>query len=458
MISLLYEKGTILIRGGGRLPNSYWDNRTKCFRSLALYYRDIVGFLRDSKVPFTDEVLKPMPCPKFRDLKLQLRDYQAKALKAWYEAGKWGTIALPTGSGKTLIAIKAISELEEASIVIVPTIDLLEQWVKELEKYLGVEVGRVGGGKYEPKAISVATYDSAYLRAGELGNKYPLVVFDEVHHLPAPSYSSIAEFFASPYRMGLTATYEREDGRHEKLPRLVGGKVFEIGVRELAGKHLAEYDLLIIKTGLTSEEREEYNRYYNIYLDYLRKRGLSLSNPDDFKRFIMMSGRDPKAREALLARHKARLIAMNSQTKIAALKNLLKKHKNDRILIFTEHNELAYRISRQFLLPLITHKTSKRERTYNLNCFKQGLYRILVTSKVLDEGVDVPEANVGIILSGSGSTREYRQRLGRLLRKKTGKKAVLYEIVSRATLEVGTSRRRHISVKEKLKRRSTGGR
>jgi superfamily II DNA or RNA helicase len=453
MIRLYYDKGTITVRGNIRVPNTSWDPRSKCFRGLALYYRDIVEYLRNSGLEYEDRVLDPVPCPRFRKPRLRLRDYQESALNAWLRAGKRGTIVLPTGSGKTAIAIEAVSRLNEASIVVVPTLDLMEQWVAKLGEELGIEAGLYGGGSHELRALTVATYDSAYLRAEELGNRFMLVIFDEVHHLPAPGYSAIAEIFASPYRMGLTATYEREDGLHAALPRLVGGKVYEIGVKKLAGRHLAEYDLKIIKTDLTPKEKEEYDRYYGIYQRFLRRSGITLRTPRDFRRFVMRTGRDAKAREALLARHKARVIALNSRAKLSALRDILRRHSSDRILIFTEHNELVHRISRRFLIPSITHKTSKEERRHNLACFREGTYRAIVTSKVLDEGVDVPEANVGVILSGTGSTREYRQRLGRLLRKREGKKAVLYEIVSRRTSEVGTSRRRHTPVSVKLKER-----
>ena len=102
--------------------------------------------------------------------------------------------------------------------------------------------GRVlGGGEWDIKALTVSTYDSAYIHADKLGNKFGLIIFDEVHHLPAAGYRNIAEMLASPFRMGLTATFEREDGLHEELNRLVGGKVFEKRVKELTGTHLSPY-------------------------------------------------------------------------------------------------------------------------------------------------------------------------------------------------------------------------
>jgi superfamily II DNA or RNA helicase len=125
---------------------------------------------------------------------------------------------------------------------------------------------------------------------------------------------------------------------------------------------------------------------------------------------------------------------------------VLREHSGpeDKAIIFTEYNDLVYTISREFLVPFITYTTPKDERQENLAKFRSGEYRAIVTSKVLDEGVDVPDANISVILSGSGSRREFVQRLGRILRKKGDKKAVLYEIVSQGTMEEGSStRRRH---------------
>jgi superfamily II DNA or RNA helicase len=251
--------------------------------------------------------------------------------------------------------------------------------------------------------------------------------------------------FTAPYRLGLTATYEREDGLHTELERLVGGKVYELTVDELTGKHLAEYTVKKIFVQLTQDEKKMYDNEYKKFVSYLREKKIILRTHDDFQRFIMRCGIDRRGREALLARHKARTIALNSRSKLNVLADILEKHWGERTIIFTEYNSLVYTISKTFFIPAITHKTRKDERTEILDKFREGIYKIVVTSKVLEEGIDVPEASVGIILSGSGSVREYRQRLGRVLRKKD-KPAILYEIVSSETSEIGISRRRHRKV------------
>ncbi|MEM4345240.1 MAG: helicase-related protein, partial [Candidatus Nitrosocaldus sp.] len=132
------------------------------------------------------------------------------------------------------------------------------------------------------------------------------------------------------------------------------------------------------------------------------------------------------------------------------LREVLAEHNDAKMIIFTQHNDLAYRIAREFLIPLITHNTSKAERADILKGFKEGMYRAIVTSKVLDEGIDVPDAEVGVIVSGTGSSREFVQRLGRLLRPKKGNKsAILIEIVSSETREMLMSSKRKRSVRTK---------
>jgi superfamily II DNA or RNA helicase len=193
---------------------------------------------------------------------------------------------------------------------------------------------------------------------------------------------------------------------------------------------------------LNSEEQAVYKRNYEVFRNYLKKKRIKLRNSRDFQRFIMRTGSDPKAREALLARNRAMDTALNAASKITALRTLLNENSDKKVLIFTQHNKLVYRISREFLLPAITHQTSKEERHDIMRKFKSANYKGIVTSRVLDEGIDVPDATVGVILSGTGSSREFIQRLGRLLRKKEGKKAKLVEIVTRETRETGISKRR----------------
>lgn len=457
MIKISFKQGTILIKGNVRVPNSVWDERSESFRAPAMYYRDITTYLRESGIDFEDDALDLLPCPDLAAAyeasgkKLKLRDYQAEALISWGENEKRGVLVLPTGSGKTLTGIRAIAGCNTPALVVVPTLDLLEQWKKELEEAFSMEIGKLGGGDKKILPVTVSTYDSAYIHAETLGNRFGLIIFDEVHHLPAAGYRSIAEFSASPCRLGLTATYEREDGLHTELNRLVGGKVYEKKVSELAGGHLAPYTIKRVSVALTDEEQKEYEKKYSVFLDYLRKTGMIMRSPQDFQKLVMKSGRDPEARKALLARNAARDLAFNSDSKIEKLREILEQHRDDRIFIFTEHNRLVHRISNSFFIPAITYRTPSKERSSILEKFREGRYRAVVTSKVLDEGIDVPEANIGIIASGTGSKRAYVQRLGRILRQKEGKEAVLYEIIAEETTETGTAKRRKEAVSTRKK-------
>ena len=130
------------------------------------------------------------------------------------------------------------------------------------------------------------------------------------------------------------------------------------------------------------------------------------------------------------------------------LESLLKQHCKDRLIIFTENNALVYNISKRHLIPAITHQTKTKERKQILDRFSAGEYHAVVTSKVLNEGVNVPEANIAIVLSGSGSRREHTQRLGRILRKREGKFATLYEVITEDTIEKGISQRRRRKTKK----------
>lgn len=444
MLRLWFDKGTLLLKGEVGTPYGKWDQRSNCYRIKACHYKDVLDYFKESNIPVQDAVSNLPPLEQIKS-NMKLRSYQNEALNKWQAADKRGVLVLPTAAGKTFIALKAIDLLRLQTLIVVPTLDLLDQWKKRVRDYLGVEAGTVGGGENEVRMITVATYDSAYARATQLGNNFLFLIFDEVHHLASPGYMQIAELYIAPYRMGLTATYERSDQRHTLLPLLVGDPVYSVSAEELtASNHLSNYTYTQILVELTKEEQQTYNEQMAIFKQFLAQRRIVLKSAFDFQQFIMTTGRDPQAREALLARNKALKIAVNSEAKLNLLMEKLETYKNEKTLIFTLYNDLVYTVSRRFLIPAVTHQTPREERRDILANFGNGRYKVIVTSQVLDEGVDVPDASVGIVLGGTGSRREYVQRLGRLLRKKEGKTAKLVEIISKETVEVGISRRRHL--------------
>ena len=371
--------------------------------------------------------------------------HQSEALLAWKRAGRKGVVVLPTAAGKTYLAQLAMQSTPRTTLILVPTLDLMHQWYAQLEAaFPDIEVGLLGGGSRDRTPILISTYDSAAIHAESIGNLYALQIFDECHHLPTDFYRVIAEYAIAPYRLGLTATPERTDGRHRELDALIGSIVYRKTPESLSGQALAEHKVVQIKVKLSHEERERYQKAIKTRNDFLRQSNISLGSLQGWQLFVQASARSPAGRRAMLAHREAKEIASGTDGKLRVLTDLIVKHDPERILIFTNDNATVYRISQEFLIPAITYQTPVKERHDILTRFREGEYKTLVASHVLNEGVDVPDARIAIILSGTGSTREYVQRLGRILRKGTGdnKLAVLYEVIAEDTTEERTSERR----------------
>ncbi|MCU4800881.1 DEAD/DEAH box helicase family protein [Halobacteria archaeon HArc-gm2] len=442
-LALTYEEGTIRLAGDvpEGLPGVERDDRSKTARAPAYRYAALRDALAERDVSVDDAVLD-LPTLSLES-SYELREYQRVAFDDWREADERGVLELPTGSGKTVIGIAAMEALDTPTLVVVPTIDLLDQWQRELATEFDRPIGRLGGGEQRVEDVTVSTYDSAYLRADELGNRFGLVVFDEVHHLGGEGYRDVARLLAAPARLGLTATFERPDDAHEVVADLIGPVVHRLSVDDLAGEHLADYDVKRIEVSLTEEEREVYEDHQSTFTDYLARSGIRMRSGSDYQELVKRSGSDPEARAALLAKQRAREVMMNADRKVETLADILDRHSDDRIIVFTAHTDLVYRLSERFLIPAITNETGTSERREILEKFRDGSYSRVVTANVLDEGVDVPDANVAVVLSGSGSEREFTQRLGRVLRPKADDgRAVLYELVSEETAEENVAERR----------------
>jgi superfamily II DNA or RNA helicase len=278
MLRLWFDKGTLLFKGPVGTPYGKWDPRVGCYRIKAYYYRDVLEYLAESKLQVEDDVPVLPPLEQIRS-NVVLRDYQNEALNDWCRARNRGVLVLPTAAGKTFIALKAIENLKVQTLIVVPTLDLIDQWRKRIKDCLNLEAGAVGGGENTQRMVTITTYDSAYIHAEQLGNKFMLLVFDEVHHLASTGYMQIAEMYIAPYRMGLTATYERADQRHSLLLQLVGDLVYSVGVEELAGEHLAPYTYEKISVELTRQEQQIYESQMSIFRSYLQQRRIT------FRRF-----------------------------------------------------------------------------------------------------------------------------------------------------------------------------
>ena len=320
----------------------------------------------------------------------------------------------------------------------------MNQWATNLEAAFGdpALIGLLGGGQNRLAPLTATTYDSAHIHLERLADRFGLVVFDECHHLPSPAYTQAALGLIAPFRLGLTATPERTDGGEARLTDLIGPIIYRRDIQDLEGQVLAPYDVVRLRATLTDDERRRYDDARKTYRDFVERNRISMSQPHGWSRFLALCARSPDGRQAHLAWREQRHIALRPQNKLELLESLLARHKDDPLIIFCADNTIVLHISRTFLIPSLTQHTGGAERKRLLEDFNAGRIHAVVTAKVLNEGVDLPSARVGIVLAGSATVTEHVQRLGRLLRKSGDKRALLYEIVTAQTGEESISERR----------------
>lgn len=445
-LTLRFDSGTLLLDGAeqsSEVPSAFrWDERVRRWRAPAWAYRHVVRELIRRKVVYEDQARGYHQFDFPTKLMAEPRPYQQQAIDEWRRAQRCGVVILPTGAGKSLVAQLAIAQTQRSSLIVVPTIDLMNQWYDLLLSCFQAEVGLIGGGYFEVGALTVTTYASAFRFMERLGDKFGLIIFDECHHLPSSVYRYAAEMSIAPFRLGLTATPERADGADTMLELLIGPIIYRREAHEMAGTYLADYSVERINVRLSPQERAFYEQERAIFRRFLSDKGINLSSLYGWQMFIAASARSEQGRRAMLAYRESKRVALGTDAKLHVLGQLLERHRRDRMLIFTAENAMVYRISQQFFIPAITHETGIKERRQWLEAFNKGEVLALATSKVLNEGVNIPEASVAVVLSGSGSTREHIQRLGRILRKQPDKEAILYEVVTTDTTEEHISRRR----------------
>lgn len=353
------------------------------------------------------------PNPRF-----SLYSFQEEALNAWRRSGYRGTIVMPTGAGKTFVALAAISELRVPTLVCVTTVELARQWVKRIQDCLGLRAGILAGGEKQIEPVTVATYHSAVKVLPEIYDKFGFIVFDEGHHVPAQTFKMIALRAKARYVLVLSATPERSDRNEALIYRACGEPVYSTSYYELVIRGLlAPLKVEVISVQLDSEEVKKYEEAGRVNVDYRR------------------------ATELIR-------IASSTKAKLEALKKIIRAEKG-RILVFCQYVEQAlkaYEAAREVepRTALITGSTPRGERLKAFESFRRGDYRVLVATSVLDEGIDVPDADVAVVLSGTGQVRQMVQRAGRVLRWTPGKVAKVYEIISSGTIEEALSRSRSI--------------
>ena len=409
-------------------PIHFFELKKK-LNELGLRVVDETGLSESLKLPFNIE------------LNITLRDYQEEALNTWLNKGAKGVIALPTGAGKTIIAIAAIAKLSERTLIVTYTKEQMFQWRDMLTRFTNVGRDYIGlyyGEEKRLAPITISTYQTAYRHIVFLAKYFSFLIIDECHHLPSDKFRYIAVNAFAPKRMGLSATVVREDGKHEELFPLMGGVVYYKSPSDLAVRgYLAPYVIYPVEVTLTSDEYREYKELYKIYRE--------LSSGEKFEVILERARRgDVRAQNALRVHSKLRQIVHKSKSKNKVVKKIvdLELKKGSKIIVFTQYVDQAKELGELLNAPALIGETETRKRQEILKNFKEGKTRVLVVTTVGDEGLDIPDANVGIIVTGTGSRRQFIQRLGRLLRPSEGKEARLYEIIVKGTLEELQSRRR----------------
>lgn len=385
--------------------------------------QDMAGYKPGDPLPFE---LRPALLTSGRGF--HLRAYQKSAADVFHAGGGpeggAGVLVLPCGAGKTIIGMACMAKLQTHTLVLTTNVTAVKQWKQELLDKTTLAEDQVGlytGDTKEIKPVTIATYQILTYRKSkgapfehfklfEAAN-WGLVIYDEVHMLPAPVFRAVAELQAKR-RLGLTATLVREDGKEEDVFSLIGPKRVDVPWKTLEKDgFIATAHCLEIRVPLPTDERMEY----------------------------------------AVADQRARFrIASENSLKLKVVDELLAGHPRDSILIIGQYLEQLRILGRRLKAPVLTGQTPERERESLYRQFKEGELRILIVSKVANFAIDLPDASVAIQVSGTfGSRQEEAQRLGRILRPKNDRNvSYFYSLISRDTSEQEFARNRQLFLTE----------
>ena len=443
---IVFDRGTLLFSDlptdvdVGEIPGILWDGRVAAHRAPARLAYALASEFRRRGVQLSDTPRPGLEPPSgFRAV--PLRPYQESALTAWRLGGRRGVVVLPTGAGKTHVAIAAMAATRTACLCLVPTRAVLAQWITALAEFYDGPIGCFGDGERVLRSITVATFAGAYRHMSRIGDKFGLLVVDEAHHFGQGSRDEALEMSIAPLRLGLTATPTAPGPIAARLATLLGPVVFELTVGDLTGPYLAPIERIIWHLRLCPDERREYDELSDIYRRALRT---FLGNHLDasWEDFVRAASHTDEGRRGIAAWRRSRRLLSFPRAKREALATLLTRHRAQKTLIFVADNETAYAIAREHLVMPLTCDIGRRERQDVLSRFRSGALRALVSAQVLNEGLDVPDAEVGIVVAGRMGEREHTQRVGRLLRPGEGKRAIVHELVVQQSSEVRQAERR----------------
>ncbi|MBW2736598.1 MAG: DEAD/DEAH box helicase family protein [Deltaproteobacteria bacterium] len=444
-VVLRFHRGTLLADGLVYQPDASmepwrWDPRVATYRAPAHRYLEARRALQRDPWALHDLIARGIG-PKLALTAPTLRDYQRQAVDAWLEANRRGLVVLPTGAGKTHVAIAAMAHVGRTTLVLVPTRVLLQQWLQALSTLGDQTIGALGDGQHSLRPLTVATFESANRHMERFGDRFALLIADEVHHLASPQRAEALKLCTAPYRLGLTATPpERFDGQSQ-LFALMGPLLSRVEMGELCEDHLAPFDIFRHVVRLDNDERRLYSDARERFLASFQAFRLTRGG-GDLRTFATAAKQQPSLAAGMGALQASRRIIGGCRAKADHVAALLAEHRRERVLIFVGDNHTAYELSRRLLVPALTCEIRRREREEVLQRLRRGDVNAVISARVLNEGIDLPEARVGIIAGATQGDREHRQRVGRLLRPCAGKRACIYEIVVEDTHEVRAAERR----------------
>jgi DNA excision repair protein ERCC-3 len=337
-----------------------------------------------------------------------LRSYQREAVDSFWAGGS-GVVVLPCGAGKTLVGAAAMAQANATTLILVTNTVAGRQWKRELIARTSLtesEIGEYSGERKEIRPVTIATYQVLTTRRGGVfphldlfgARDWGLIVYDEVHLLPAPIFRFTADLQARR-RLGLTATLVREDGREGDVFSLIGPKRYDAPWKDIESQGwIAPADCVEVRVTLTDDERMAY----------------ATAEPEERYR-----------------------VAATARTKLPVVKALVERHKGDQILVIGGYIDQLHQLGEFLDAPILQGSTTTKERERLFDAFREGSLKTLVISRVGNFSIDLPEAAVAIQVSGSfGSRQEEAQRLGRVLRPKAdGRQAHFYTVVARDTID-----------------------